>query len=191
MTLVGNIPDYGASIAVGRNVILGQGAYTRSSRLIGVAFTSVGCLVRAGTERARHRRHPFFDVRRDDAADSRLLPRCAAGDMALASPAAKRSTARRGRSGRECSDGRVVYGRASRLPCEAPHRRSRRCRTKPRSRMAPLDIAIRQYQGTKEPESRSVATTPGDGEQHTSRDGSAQARKLFERTMKTLARTAP
>ena len=91
MTLVGNIPDYGASIAVGRNVILVR-ARTREVRdIIGVAFTLAGCLVRAGTERARHRRHPFFDVRRDDAADSRHLPRCAAGDMALASPAAKRS----------------------------------------------------------------------------------------------------
>jgi hypothetical protein len=76
MTLVGNIPDYSASIAVGRNVILVRARAREVRGIIGVAFTLVGYLVGTGTERARHRRHPFFDVRRDDAAgrDSYLDP---------------------------------------------------------------------------------------------------------------------
>ena len=76
MTPVGDIPDYSASIAAGRNVILVRARAREGRGIIGVAFTLVGCLVRAGTGRARHRRHPFFDMRRDDAdgRDSYLDP---------------------------------------------------------------------------------------------------------------------
>src|SRR6266404_5163691 len=74
---------------------------------------------------------------------------------------------------------------AAHLDCHAklPHRRSRRCRTKPRSRKARLDMLYASTKGTKEPESRSEPQPQENGEQHTSRNWQRSTRPRTVRLM--------